>query len=120
MMIEAKHSVGGQFNIQFVWQLPDGGDYLRAIFRAEVLSLDTIADKYIVSLTKFVAGRQETAQGEPKEPDEVGRRYWARVAALEGKQIEVAFEADDGRPLHLRLTTLTGEHKFFRRFDEEE
>jgi hypothetical protein len=46
------------------------------------------------------------------------REYWALVGRLQGRRITIAFEAADGRPLHLRLETLTGEHNFFFRFDD--
>ncbi len=116
-MIQANHQIGDQFNIQFVWQLPDKGDYIRAILKAEVVSFDNTADKYIVRLNELVAGRQESPSGEPRQQPEYSKPYWALVGRIIGKKVEVAYESDDGRPLHLRITTLTGEHKFFRRYD---
>lgn len=116
-MIDANYDVGQSFDVQFVWRVPDG-DYLRAIFRAEVLKLDSVSGKYIVSLDKFLAGRQETPDGEMRPQEEVAKQYWAQVASLVGRKISLAYEADDGRPLWLRLETLTGEHNFFRRLNE--
>jgi hypothetical protein len=46
------------------------------------------------------------------------QEYWALVGRLQGRRVTIAFESDDGRPLHLRLETLTGEHNFFFRFDK--
>lgn len=116
-MVEANYDVGESFNIQFVWRIP-GGDFLRAIFRAEVQKLDPESGKYVVLLSEFLAGRQEDAQGEMRPVEEVDKEQWRRVARLAGRRISVAYEADDGRALWLRLETLTGEHNFFSRLNE--
>jgi hypothetical protein len=42
------------------------------------------------------------------------------VGDLVGCKITIAYEADDGRTIHLRLATLTGEHNFFTRYDDAE
>jgi hypothetical protein len=42
------------------------------------------------------------------------------VGDLVGRKITIAYEADDGRALHMRLTTLTGEHNFFTRYEDAE
>jgi hypothetical protein len=34
--------------------------------------------------------------------------------------LTIAFEADDGRAIYLRLATLTGEHNFFTRYEDAE
>ncbi|MGD8805652.1 MAG: hypothetical protein PVH65_07360 [Chloroflexota bacterium] len=116
-MVEANYEVGESFDIQFVWRIP-GGDFLRAIFRAEVQKLDPESGKYVVLLSEFLAGRQEDAQGEMRPVEEVDKEQWRRVARLAGRRISVAYEADDGRALWLRLETLTGEHNFFSRLNE--
>ncbi len=116
-MPDANHAIGQSFRVQFVWRIPDG-DYLRAIFEAEVLHQDFVSDKYVVKLTEFLAGRQESPEGEMRPLEEVARDYWALVNQLTGRKISLAFEADDGRPLWLRWETLTGEHNFFRRLNE--
>ena len=116
-MIEANYEVGQSFNVQFVWRVPDG-DFLRAIFRAEVLKLDPESGKYVVMLDPFVAGRQENAQGEMRPIDQVDKEYWGMVSRLAGRRVSLAYEADDGRALWLRLETLTGEHNFFSRLNE--
>ena len=116
-MEEAAYTVGDSFRIQFVWKIPNG-DFIRAVFRAEVLHLDELSDKYVVLLSKFLAGRQESGEGEMRPAEEVDQNYWSLVAGVEGQRIAIAFEADDGRPLWLRLETLTGEHNFFRRLSE--
>lgn len=116
-MLEANHNVGESFNVQFVWRIP-GGDFLRAVFKAEVLKLDPESGKYVVLLDDFLAGRQEDARGDMRSIEDVDKAYWALVAGLEARRISVAYEADDGRPLWLRLETLTGEHNFFRRLNE--
>jgi len=114
-MSAAKHAVGDAFPVQFVWNLPDG-DYIRAVFRVTVLALIPAADKYRVRLDELVAGRQETAAGEMRPTEQLSTDYWALVGRLVGHQITLAYEVEDGRPLHLRLATLTGEHDFFFRF----
>lgn len=117
MTLPAPLSPGATFDIHFVWHLPDG-DYLRAVFQAEVLAVIDPAQRYLLRLSEFVAGRQESADGSQIRPrDALAFDYWARVLDLLGHKITVAWEAADGRPLHLRLATLTGEHDFFRRHD---
>lgn len=116
-MVDANYDVGQSFTVQFVWRIPEG-DFLRAIFQAEVLKLDSVSGKYVVSLDSFVAGRQETPEGGMRPLEDVAEPYWAEVAALVGRRISLAYEADDGRPLWLRLETLTGEHNFFSRLNE--
>lgn len=116
-MVEANYDIGESFKVQFVWRIPDG-DFLRAIFLAEVQKLDPESGKYVVLLKEFLAGRQEDAQGEMRSPEAVDREQWRRVVELAGRRISVAYEADDGRPLWLRLQTLTGEHNFFTRLNE--
>ena len=54
--------VGASYDVQFAWQLPDG-DYIRAVFEAEVLDIIEAAQKYFVRLVAFRAGRQESADG---------------------------------------------------------
>jgi len=116
-MVEANFEVGQTFNVQFVWRTRDG-DFLRALFQAEVLKLDPESGKYVVLLNEFRAGRQEDTQGVMRPLDEVDKDLWALVSNLEGRRISVAYEADDGRPLWLRIETLTGEHNFFSRLNE--
>jgi hypothetical protein len=116
-MPEANYQIGEFFQVQFVWRIPNR-DFLRAIFTAEVLLIDDISDKYVVRLTEFCSGRQEAPDGSMRSLEDVARDYWALVDQLEGRKISLAFEADDGRPLWLRLETLTGEHNFFRRLNE--
>ena len=115
--MEAQYRVGETFSVQFVWRIPDG-DFLRALFEAEVLHTDQVAGKYVLYLEDFMAARQETADGSAQEVDALNREYWALVGGLVGRKISVAFEADDARPLWLRLDTLTGEHDFFTRLDD--
>lgn len=116
-MPKANYDVGQSFRVQFVWRLPDG-DFLRAFFDCEVMHQDSVSDKYVLRLNEFSAGRQESSSGVMRAFPEVNKQYWAKVVDLEGNKISLAFEADDGRPLWLRLETLTGEHNFFRRLNE--
>lgn len=113
MTDEPSFGPGDRFPVQFVWQLPEG-DYIRAVFEAEVRSLDPYMQRYNVLLRHFVAGRQEASNGTPRDPAERAREYWERVAAIPGAHIHLAYEAADGRPLRLRLATLTGEHRYFK------
>jgi hypothetical protein len=115
-MPSANYNPGESFPLQFVWQLPDG-DYLRAVFRAEVLAHDLALDRYLLRLAELTAGRQETPQGEMRPKEEMALTFWKMVSELIGKQVYLAFEVDDGRPIRLRLDTLTQEHRFFTRLD---
>jgi hypothetical protein len=118
-MPAANYKIGESFPIQFAWHLPQG-DYLRAVFRAEVLDLVPEADKYLARLIKLEAGRQEDEQGELRFTEQFSKEYWAMVADLVGRKITVAYEADDGRALYMRLATLTGEHNYFTRYEDAE
>ena len=115
----ANYQPGDSFPIQFVWQLPDG-DFVRAIFGVEVEELDFALDRYLLRLRELQAGRQETLAGEMRPRTEWSQPYWAMVAQLLGKRVYLAFEVDDGRPIRLRLDTLTQEHAFFTRLDDVE
>lgn len=116
-MSEDHLPIGDSFPLQYAWRLPDGS-YIRAVFRAGVLDLVPSADKYIVRLDELLAGREETPEGDAKAPDALSREYWALVGELVGRRLTVAYEADDGRALYMRLETLTGEHNYFSRFDD--
>lgn len=111
------YSPGEQFPVQFVWQIPDG-DFIRAIFEAEVLELDFRLDRYLLRLKELKAGRQELPTGEMRGKEELSRDFWAMVGDLLGRRVYLAFEVDDGRPIRLRLDTLTLEHSFFTRLDD--
>jgi hypothetical protein len=116
-MAESNYELGETFSVQFIWRI-SSGDFLRALFLVEVLHQDTVSDKYVVRLNEFLAGRQEDREGNMRSLDEVARDYWYLVDNLTGRKVSLAFEVDDGRPLWLRLETLTGEHNFFRRLNE--
>jgi hypothetical protein len=113
----APKDIGDNFRVQFVWRIPNG-DFLRALFGVEILAQDILSEKYVILLRDFLAARQESEDGEMRSLDEVNKEYWGMVSSLAGKKISLAFEADDGRPLWLRLETLTGEHNFFSRLNE--
>jgi hypothetical protein len=115
--LEAHYGIGDRFNVQFVWRLPDD-DYLRAIFRLHVEALDVADARYIGTLEALLAGRQEAPDGSPRPSAALSSDHWARVGAFVGQRIKLAYEADDGRALHMRYATLSGEHDFFRRYDE--
>ncbi len=116
-MSSASKDVGDHFRVQFVWRIPSG-DFLRAIFDVEILAQDILSEKYVILLKDFTAARQESEEGEMRSINAVNQKYWGMVSSLGGKRISLAFEADDGRPLWLRLETLTGEHNFFSRLNE--
>lgn len=116
-MPEAHYPIGDTFPAQFAWRLPNG-DYLRAVFNAEVLGIVEAADKYVVRLVALVAGRQENEDGVLRPTEEFSSEYWALVGRLIGRRITIAFEADDGRAVHFRLETLTGDHNYFYRFPD--
>ena len=117
-MVLARYSPGESFPLHFVWQLPDG-DYVRAVFRTEVLAHDLSLDRYLLRLTELIVGRQESPSGDMRPKEEMALPYWKMVMALLGKRVYLAFEVDDGRPILLRLDTLTLEHRFFTRLDNE-
>lgn len=113
----ANYQPGESFAVQFAWRLPDG-EYLRAMFQADIVDLVPGADKYVVRLSRFLAGREDDAEGQVKPLESLEGAYWDQVRGLEGRRITIAYEADDGRPLYLRLATLTGEHNFFSRYED--
>ena len=118
--MDQTHQVGEHFYVHFVWRLPGEGDVIRAVFEADVLAIIEAAMKYMVRLDRFVAGRQESGSGDIIRPkEELNAGYWQNVAELEGRKITIAWEVADGRPVYLRLATLTGEHDFFRRYNQE-
>ena len=116
-MIKPRYDLNDTFPLQFVWKL-DSGDFLRAMFTVRVLEMDWDMLRDRISLETFDAGRQESPAGEVRESDGYAREDWARVAQLVGKQIKVAYEVDDGRPIRLKAETLTGENRFFFRLVE--
>lgn len=118
-MPEAHYQPGESFAVQFAWRLP-GGDYLRAVFKADVQELVPSADKYVVRLSELIAGREDDPSGAPKPAAALSRGYWDLVGKLIGRRITLAYEADDGRALYMRLATLTGEHNYFTRYEDAE
>lgn len=116
-MTEAHYKPGESFALQFAWRLPDDS-YIRAVYQADVIDLVPGADKYIVRLGRFVAGREDDSEGHAKQIDALVGDYWDLARGLSGRTITIAYEADDGKPLYLRLATLTGEHNFFSRYDD--
>ena len=115
--LEAHYDIGERFDVQFVWRLPDD-DFLRAIFRVHVEALDEADARYIVTLEALLAGRQEAPDGSMRAPDDLAGDAWARVGSFIGRRVRLAYEADDGRPLHMTYATLSGEHDFFQRYDD--
>ncbi len=113
----ANYHPGESFAVQFAWRLPNG-EYLRAMFQADIVDLVPGADKYVVRLSRFLAGREDDADGQVKSLEALKGEYWDLVRGLTGRRITIAYEADDGRPLYLRLATLTGEHNFFSRYED--
>lgn len=118
-MPTAHFAPGDTFPLQFAWRLPDAG-YIRAVFQAEVLDLVPEADKYVVRLVELVAGRQEHEDGQLVPRQAYTEAYWRLVGDQVGRKITIAYEADDGRAIYLRLATLTGEHNFFTRYEDAE
>lgn len=116
-MPEAHFQPGQSFAVQFAWRTAEG-EYLRAAYQADVLELVPGADKYVVRLSRFLGGREDDAAGQVKPLAALEGEYWELAGGLEGRTITLAYEADDGRPLYLRLATLTGEHNFFTRYED--
>ncbi len=116
-MSNAHYQPGQTFNLQFAWRLPEG-EYLRAVFEAEVIDLVPTADKYIIRLRRLLVGREDDPEGAVKPITALEGEFWDLVRGLTGRTLTIAYEADDGRPLYLRLATLTGEHNFFTRYED--
>lgn len=110
----ARYQIGDSFPVQFVWQLPNG-DFLRDLFQAQVLAIDWGMEKYTLQLIEWLGGRQESSTGESRSIEQVTQEYWMAAKQLVGKKFTLAFEAEDGKPVRLKLTTLTGEHRYFNR-----
>ncbi|MEM8863123.1 MAG: hypothetical protein AAGD96_32840, partial [Chloroflexota bacterium] len=111
--------IGDSFQIHFVWRLPNQ-NFLHALFRAKILDIDANVDRYLISLPELLAKKEENESGTPLPEENHTADYWAMVYHLVGRKAHVAFEADDGRPLYLRLPTLTLEHKYFTRYSDKE
>lgn len=118
-MPQASRKIGESFNIHFVWKIPNN-HYLRALFEATILDIDLEADRYLIKLPRLIAKKEEDDTGSGLPEAEHTAEYWEMVYRLTGRMAHVAFEADDGRPLFLRLPTLTLEHKYFTRYESKE
>ena len=110
-------STGEQFQVQFVWRLPND-DYVRAVFRARIKAIQHHEERYLVELEAFVGGMQEAADGSVRPTDEMDKARWARVVALGGRTVQVAYEAAK-QPLYMKLETLDAPHTFFTRYQTE-
>lgn len=115
-MIKPTHQIGHHFPIQFVWELPNG-DFLRAIFETTVIDHHHDTARYLLTLDKFAAGRQEAPNGQMRPREAIDPHHWQLVHNLVGRKIDLAYETDDNRPIRLKLNTLTLEHKFFTRYE---
>lgn len=118
-MPTANYKSGETFHIHFVWKLPNE-HYLRALFEASVLDIDLSADRYLIKLSNLLGKREEDEAGNGLPEEAHSAEYWQMVYRLIERKAHVAFEVDDGRPLFLRLPTLTLEHKFFTRYSDED
>jgi hypothetical protein len=116
-MPKSHFAVGERFPLHLVWRLPSG-DFIRVVIAAEVLALDSSLDRYLLRLDELITGRQEAPDGQLRLRSELAAEYWAMVGRIMGKKVHLAYEVDDGRPIHLRLATLTGEHTLFSRLDD--
>lgn len=92
---------------------------MRAVFIGEVTDHDETTDRYILRLIELKAARQERSNGTAVPPQFLSETYWPMVKGLIGRKAALAFEAIDGRPIRLRLATLTLDHSFFTRYEEE-
>lgn len=113
----ANRSIGESFRIHFVWKIPND-HFVHALFEAKILDIDTEADRYLISLPSLLAKKEEDSNGVPLPEADHTTEYWEMVYRLIGRKAHIAFEAEDGRPLYLRLPTLTLEHKFFTRYSD--
>jgi len=114
----ANRSIEESFRIHFVWKIPNE-HFVHGLFEAKVLGIDNEADRYLISLPSLLAKKEEDSSGIALPEEQHTADYWDMVYRLIGRKAHVAFEADDGRPLYLRLPTLTLEHKFFTRYSDD-
>lgn len=110
--LATRYQVGDDFMVQFVWHLPNG-DFLRALFQVHLLSIDWSKERHTLQINQWVGGRQESRPGELSA--QLSKEYWALAKGLVGKKFMLPFEAEDGQPVRLKLSTLTGEHNYFNR-----
>lgn len=115
--MDATLAVDEQFHLHFVWKLPSE-DFIRAVFQVRIIEIQPHEDRYLVQLETFVAGLQEDETGKARPSAEYDKNWWAHIVALTSRYVQVAYEAADGRPLYMRIGTLTGRHAFFFRYDE--
>ena len=102
----ANKKIGDNFRIHFVWKIPNE-HFVHALFEAKVLDIDSEADRYLISLPELLAKKEEDENGVALPEEEHSADYWQMVYRLIGRRAHIAYEADDGRPLYLRLPTLT-------------
>lgn len=104
--MEPGFSPGTRFPLRMRWKLGDG-TILLATFMCEILEVDEGQMRLLVRL-----GTLLSLQGS-QAPDELDQDATRRAQALSGKYAYVPYEAGNGLPLSLRLSTLTGEHGYF-------
>ena len=117
--MEKKFEVGDQYRVQFVWKLPNY-DFMRVFFEVSILEIDLFEERFVVRLESMVGGRQEAPDGSMRSEDEMAKPLWGRVVGFIGRKVRLPFESAEGHPLHLKYPTLTGEHNFFTRFENNQ
>ena len=110
-------SAGEQFQLQFVWRLPND-DYVRALFQARIREIQYHEERYLVELEGLIGGMQEAADGSVRPKNDMDKERWARIVALSGRTVQVAYEAAK-QPLYMKLATLDTPHTFFTRYQTE-
>ena len=115
--MEDRLEIGGTYHVHFVWKLPDY-DYIRAVFMAEVVEIDLFEERYVARLKEMVGGRQEAPDGSIRPNSEMTLPLWKQVVGFAGRRVRLPWESADGKPIHLKYTTLTGEHNFFSRYED--
>lgn len=106
--------IGDSYRVQLVWKLPDY-DFIRAVYDVTVLEIDRFEERYLVNIDSMYGGVQEAPDGKARPQAEMTLPLWKNAVGFVGQAIRLPYESTDGRPLHLKFTTLTGEHSFFTR-----
>lgn len=110
--------IGDSYQVQLVWKLPDF-DFMRAVYQVTVCEIDRFEERYLVKIDGLAGGVQEAPDGSPRPPEEMTKQLWRHVVDFVGNYIRLPYESTDGRPLHLKFATLSGQHSFFTRHNPD-
>ena len=112
MDTEIIFKIGDSYKIHYVWRLPND-DYIRALFKVTVVEVDLFEERYLARIDALEGAVQEAPDGSRRPAEEMDKVLWRNVLSFVGNLIRVPYESADGRPLHIKYPTLTGEHDYF-------